>query len=148
MNKYFYILFPIILIFCACQNDLPNEIHSEVEEPVNKDLAQLNQNILDSPNELAPYLERANYYASRNMGENALADYDRALRIDSTNTDVLFAKGELLFGHRDVESAFDMYKKCIVSDPNNIPCLLKNAEMNVHLRQYAIALEQINSALK
>ena len=148
MNKYALVLFALFISLSACDDNNKDQNTSTGEEMINNELSLLDQEILDSPNELLPYFNRAKYFAGRNMGEKALEDFNRALRIDSTNTDVLFAKGELLFGYRDFEKAFEMYKKCNLSEPENVPCLLKNAEMNVHLRQYRKALEQINSALK
>lgn len=108
----------------------------------------INALLLDEPNNIDLFLERAELWMFRDSLELAMKDIDRALRIDSTSAQAHHDKGQIHYFKRDVDLALEEFDICIEYQADHCPCLLKKAEIQMLLRKYEEALTLINTALK
>lgn len=136
----------------ACTTDVPKtdkpKEQQEPSKPNETSIENINTLILEDPLNIDLYNERAEFHISNGNLEAAIEDYDRALKIDSTHAPTLHEKGNTLFRTKDFDAAFGAYKTCLIHHPDDIACLLRAAEMNIHLRQYNKAIEHINNVLR
>jgi tetratricopeptide (TPR) repeat protein len=117
-------------------------------ETLDATLAALNQAIVERPNDPQVFADRAKYYREQNNFALALDDFNRALKIDSLNSTLVYERGELYFAFQQFDLARVDYEKCIRITPNSTDCLLKLGEIQIHLRNYMRAIELINTALR
>lgn len=121
-------------------------------------LLELNKRIESEPNNFQHYVDRAKYYEQRLNFIEALADLARAQAVDSTQCTIYLTRGDLYWNRRSlldaagqsemIALAYGEYEKCIRYDGNNTDCLLKKAGIDIAKRQYDVARELINNALK
>lgn len=145
-----FVLFTAFLLSCESTPD-SNEANGESsgnEASISQELAALNKAIVDRPNDPQVFAARANYYRSQNNFALALDDFNRALKIDSLNSTIIFERGELYFAAQKFDLARADYEKCVRITPNSTDCLLKLGEIQIHLRNYMGAIELINDALR
>lgn len=143
------------LVLFTCDNVSPSQTKSPENTLSTGDtispaavLDTLNARILESPNDPEVYKARAEYHWAQQDMVAALNDLDLGLKADSTRADLHFAKGEIYYASTQFDLAMESYQDCLDQEPNNIDCLLRLAEMNVHLKQYANAIQNLNNALK
>ncbi|MCC6601330.1 MAG: tetratricopeptide repeat protein [Crocinitomicaceae bacterium] len=151
--KYFSgVFFLMIIVITACENrphvKKGDTDISENGGAVDSLLAAINKKIKDDPGNYAHYLERAKYYGSREKYDLAFRDIDRARQADSTKSDIYLYRGELHWFRQEVTDAYNDYKQCLTFNAKNIDCLLKKAAIDIVLKNYNLALEHINTALK
>lgn len=142
----------IALTMVACTTDAPStdepkeqQVASNTED---RSIESINALILEDPLNIDLYNERAAFHINNGNLGAAVEDFDRALKIDSTHAKTLHEKGNTLFRTKNFDGAFASYKSCLSHHPDDIDCLLRAAEMNIHLRQYGKAIEHINNVLR
>jgi tetratricopeptide (TPR) repeat protein len=121
-------------------------------------LLELNERIEKDPNNFQHYVDRAKYYEKQLNFTEALADLARAQAVDSTQCTIYLTRGDLYWNRRTmlntdgqsemIALAYYEYQKCIGYDGNNTDCLLKKAGIDIAKRQYDVARDLINRALK
>ena len=146
MQKSFFILILSCLALAACDNATTQE-NTDIANAASA-LDSLNEAIIASPLKANLYLERARIFAREGQANKALLDFDKAIEIKSDFDVAIFEKGEILYASTRYEDAMVEYQHCLDINPENTACLLKSAEMNIHLKQYGLAVDQINSALR
>jgi tetratricopeptide (TPR) repeat protein len=138
-----------ILLAASCGDKKSSSATEEVSAPgQDPALAEINRKIAADPDNISLYLDRAKYYSGKDNLTDAFRDIDRALAIDSTQAAIYIVKGELHWLLQDVRQAYDTYTRCLAVQPNDSPCLLKKAAIDIALRNYPVALEHINTALR
>lgn len=153
-KSYLFLLFIIssftLLVACDSGADHTDATGDSTANgaPVDATLAALNKAIVERPNESQVFADRANYYREQNNFTLALDDFNRALKIDSLNSTLVYQRGELYFAFQQFDLARVDYEKCISISPNSTDCLLKLGEIQIHLRNYMRAIELINNALR
>jgi len=73
------------------------------------------------------FIRTANFYFDNNQYEEAIIDYDHALKIDPKNTNALIAKGVTLKRLGRVDSAFDVVENILKIYPDNQKALYNRA---------------------
>ena len=147
MKTYACLLF--IVILAACTSSPKTEADAQQPEtPKVSRLDSVNQLLLENPNSVDLFLERAELFMLMDSLDIAVKDINRALRIDSTSAQAHHDRGEIHYFKRDIDLALKEFDVCIEYDPDHCPCLLKKAEIQMLLRQYEEALTLINSALR
>jgi tetratricopeptide (TPR) repeat protein len=146
-----YILTVVVLLL-ACDSNT-DDANTSGDSPSNEalvdaTLAALNKAIIERPNDAQVFADRANYYREQNNFTLALDDFNRALKIDSLNSTLVYERGELYFAFQQFDLARADYEKCISISPTSTDCLLKLGEIQIHLRNYMRAIELINDALR
>lgn len=119
-------------------------------------LQALNKKIAEDPGNYLNYLERARYYGDHGKFDLAHKDIDRAIKTDSTKSEVYFYKGQLYWKQLSVappnddtfiKLAYDEYCNCLSKDSSNIQCHLKKAGIDIAQHQYDLANQHINKVL-
>ena len=108
----------------------------------------LTTRIAAAPNAPEGYIARAVYAAEQGQFREAVDDLDLALRADSTSAAAWEYKAELLYNARNFEATMATLNRCIAMAPTSTACLLRRAEMNIHLNQVERAFDDLNAALK
>ena len=121
-------------------------------------LVELNDRIQREPNNFQHYVDRAKYYEQHAQFTEALMDLDRAQAADSNQCTIFLTRGDLYWNRRQnldaagqsemIALAYAQYTKCVTLDGNNTDCLLKKAGIDIARKQYDVARELINNALK
>lgn len=111
-------------------------------------LEQLNEAIVNEPKNALHFRDRGRFYFARGENDLAIADFGRAVALDSLNPALRFERGELYYNLLRFDQALSDYERCVQIDNNATDCLLKLGEMNIHLRNYPTAVEHINNALR
>ena len=111
-------------------------------------LNMLNQKIIDQPDDVMPYLDRARYWMEKGDQKLALEDLNRAVSADSNRTEPYLMRGEFFFNQKKYDASYNDYKRCISCDSLHVMCLLKKAGLDIVLGNFSIARAHINSALK
>lgn len=147
MRIFAFLLFTVML--AACTSDPKPDADDQKPEsaPVSR-LDSVNTMLLDNPNSIDLFLERAELLMFMDSLDMALKDINRALRIDSTSAQAHHDLGQVHYFKRDIDLALEEFDLCIEYDAEHCPCLLKKAEIQMLLRQYEDALTLINSALR
>ena len=119
-------------------------------------LQAINKRIADEPGNYKNYLDRAKYYGDKGQFDLAHRDIDRAIKTDSTKSEVYFYKGELYWKQLNfapaqddkyIKMAYDEYCNCLDKDSLNIQCHLKKAGIDIAQNQYDMANAHLNKVL-
>lgn len=149
--KYSSFLLITILLGVACTNPENKDAQNSEKEVVKNlpsELDKLNQIILDNPDELINYQNRAQYYIGIEEFDKAKEDIGRGLRIDSTHSELYHIRGELYYFTQKIELAIRDFEKCLEFNPDHKECLLKKAEIDMLMRNYDEAIVNINNSLR
>ncbi|MDZ4752517.1 MAG: tetratricopeptide repeat protein [Flavobacteriales bacterium] len=147
---YFIVLALVTLAACYQKPKQTGQEGNKSDEKatVDSSLQNLNQKILEDPNNYLNYLNRAKYYGQRENYDLAFLDVARALQSDSTQDEIYLYKGELHWFRQDVKNAYIEYTNCLGKNDKNTDCLLKKAAIDIVLKNYEMAIGHINAALK
>lgn len=147
MRSVVYLVFVLFIVACGDHpSTSPQENHPTDSSRVT--LEQLNDAIIKEPKNALHFRDRARYYFARGENDMAIADFQRAVALDSLNAELRFERGELFYNLMRFDQALAEYERCVQIDNNATDCLLKLGEMNIHLRNYPTAVEHINNALR
>lgn len=148
-------LFMSTMLFACEQNDKDKLGNTQEQtspekhtEKVDSLLAAINHRIAENPKDYKNYLERAQYYGDQNKYGLAYQDIERAMKIDSTKSEIYYHKGRLLFKQDKIKEAYNEYTNCITKDDLNTECKLRKAEIDILLGNYQLARELLNDVLK
>ncbi|NND93324.1 MAG: tetratricopeptide repeat protein [Flavobacteriales bacterium] len=122
---------------------------SDVSEKIElSDIDVLNQQILDDPNNSELYFERALQHKKSLDYTTAFNDLDRALDLDSTNSEFHTERGSLLYTVGRVGEAKFALEKAMELDPDNVNAKLTMAEIYFVLTNHDRSMRLINHALR
>lgn len=134
-------------------NSTPNHSTKEdgsipLELNTNGSLEALNNRILSEPNRPDGYAERALMRLDEGDAEGALSDLELALKADSVYEEALELRAEILYQMQAFEASMSALDICIERIPTNTACLLRRAEIDIHLGQFERAFDRLNDALR
>jgi len=118
------------------------------KDPFTAALDSINALIVASPNKAALYEGRAKLFLSVDSLASAGRDLERAVHIDSANVNYRLQLGDLYYRTVQVEKAFNQFERAAELDPSNTPAILKQAEIQLVLRNYQRSMGLVNDALK
>ncbi len=104
--------------------------------------------IVASPNDAQLYVDRAAWHLRQGRITEGLMDLNLALEADSTFAPAWSAKANALYLTQAFEPCIEHLDACLEVAPDHIPCLLRRAEMHIHLRQHPEAFERLNDVLR
>jgi tetratricopeptide (TPR) repeat protein len=107
-----------------------------------------NERIVQDAEDPSRYVDRAAWHLRSGRVTEGLDDLNLALKADSNHAPAWSAKADALYLTQAFEPCVDHLEACLEVAPTHIPCLLRRAEMHIHLRQYPMAFERINDVLK
>ncbi len=111
-------------------------------------LAALDQRIVNDPADAAAYAERAAFYVSIDSTRRALADMERALKLDSDKVEYRLRAGDLNYAVLNVERARQHFTRAGELTPDDPRPRLKLAEIELVLRHYKESMAIVNEALR
>src|SRR5688572_25478000 len=120
-------------LFTAC-GPTDTEVVSDTT-PVKDSLAVLNDSIRLDPNNLDLYHQRALFYMNGKDMNAALADINRILAIDSSNTKYLLTGADIHFFMNKIQRADQLLKRAAEVEPTNVDVLLKLAQLHYYLKR-------------
>lgn len=142
----------LLLLACgACQGPAgPAEGMGPVEasDPFLTALDSINELIVKAPGEAALYEGRARLYQTVDSLGPAQRDLERAIKLDSTRVHYRLQLGDLYYRTVQVDKAFAQFEKAAALDPSNTSAILKQAEIQLVLRNYAKSMTLVNEALR
>jgi tetratricopeptide (TPR) repeat protein len=131
----------------SCRNNNQNQVRIQGMEE-DSILKVLNNQIQQEPTNWKNYVERAKYLVSKKALDEALKDIARAKDIDSSQSEIYFAKGEIYWECQEVKKSYEAYKECLMKDDKNRNCLIKKGAIDIVLNNYDIALSHFNQVLE
>jgi tetratricopeptide (TPR) repeat protein len=144
------ILFAVLLFGYACtsnENSSSKIVEGQNESQLTK-LDSLSQAIIDSPDNSNAYYGRALYFFNENELDQALDDIKRALRINTSVAEFYFVEGNIYYNDQRFKEAFEAYQKVIELDVEHELAILKLSQIELVLKNYDLAIEMVNRALK
>ncbi len=151
---YRFFLLTIIafsLFFTACQNSSNNpssEQAANLPTTGNPAIDGLSVAISQTPNDPTLYVKRADMFYQNEGYDEAIADLQKALSIDSTNVDYLHLLADVYLDYYKSYEAMSTMLKAATLYPQRIPTLLKLAEFQLILKQYDRSINTVNEILK
>lgn len=137
----------LALAFVGC--DTPATNRAEPSSEANTDSAQYwSDRIVEAPADPTRYVDRAAWHLRRGRVAEGLQDLNLALEADSTHAPAWSAKADALYLTQAFEPCIEHLDACLAIAPDHIPCLLRRAEMHIHLRQYPEAFARLNDVLR
>ncbi|MDR1346425.1 MAG: tetratricopeptide repeat protein [Bacteroidales bacterium] len=133
----------LIFCFAACKH-VPKQNYADMD----KELAELCQQIDRHPDNAEYYYLRASYYYHHKQIEPALDDIRTAVKLNANDArfHVLFA--DLYFAQRETDQAEELLQKAIALDPNNNEARLKLSELYYLLGMYDDCNTALDEAVK
>ena len=137
----------LALAFVGCEVPSTNAPSPTSNAP--SDSAQhWSDRIVEAPNDPSRYVDRAAWHLRNARIQEGLEDLNLALKADSTHAPAWSAKADALYLTQAFEPCIEHLDACLDVAPDHIPCLLRRAEMHIHLRQYPEAFARLNDVLR
>lgn len=153
MKLLYYLAFTS-LAFISCQN---NTSQSKVEvkdslavvgESVSKELSELNQKIINTPNDPVLFNERAKYYIKNNQLEFAYTDLAYGFKYDSLYMPLYNTLADYHLRKSEPAQAKAALDKALQMNPKSYMTYVKLGELFYLVKKYDLAFENINKGLK
>jgi superkiller protein 3 len=143
--RLFGILLSFVLLFefTAC-NHTPKQNYANID----KELAELCQQIDKNPDKAELYYLRASYYYRHKQIEPAFEDVRTAVKLNNKDTRFYVLFADLYFAQRETDQAEESLQKAIALDPNNNEARLKLAELYYLLGMYTESNATLDEAIK
>jgi tetratricopeptide (TPR) repeat protein len=97
---------------------------------------ELSSRILEESDNAALYFKRAEALYQREAMDEAIADMEKALSLDSTNIDYLHFLADIYLDYFRSRKALETLYKAVKLNPKRIPTLLKLSEFQMIVEQY------------
>ncbi len=144
MKLKIIVLFVGIVLFAACGNKKTNINDKNIAA----ELLTLNQKIESSPNDVELLNQRANYYIKHNEIDLALNDVSKAIKLDSTKSELYITLSDVFFAGGKFSNCRDAISKAILRDPSDMNAYVKLAELSLYYKDYEETLKNIDKALE
>jgi tetratricopeptide (TPR) repeat protein len=138
----------LALALWGCQPENTPAEREHVKADVADSTSHFESLILGNPQAPQPFVERATWHIRQGRITEGLRDLDLAIEADSTCGDAWSTKADILYLTQAFEPCIEHLDVCLKLAPDHTPCMLRRAEMHIHLRQYAEAFDQLNNALR
>jgi len=135
-----------------------NESETSLEQFNLSEIADLNTTLAQNNDDAELYLKRAILYASINEYSKALADFDKSLKLDSTNYISYFSRANLLYKlieeteKETVQYTLKMvlsdYAKCIKENPNFSFVYFNRGNLKFKDGKYLEAIDDYTASIK
>jgi len=150
MNKIIVLVFIGILTFSCTENSSkePKKDDVTIEKSDSDSLAWINTEIIKNANNPDLYMAKARYFLRNQELDNAMAEADRAIGLDSTNIQYLNFKGDAFYNAKEMVKAKDEFMKTLKIDETNIHANVKMAWISLIAGQHESCFVYANNALK
>lgn len=139
-----------MVLWMACDPAKPtsSEDSSAMSSSTSSMEDELNQAIVMKPNDPLSYHNRAQWKLGQGQPQGAFDDWGLALKADSSYALAWEGRTDMLYRMQKFEDCMNELNQCISWAPSSTMCLLKRAEIYVHLNQFEKAFTDMNAALR
>lgn len=117
-------------------------------DPFQQALDSLNALIVKNPGRASLYADRATLFHSVDSLAEAQRDLEWAVKLDSMQVNYRLRLGDLYYSTMQVEKAKDQFDQASKVAPGNTSAMLKQAEIQLVLRNYEQSMTLVNEALR
>ena len=141
-----------LMMFVSCE--APRSGDQGTDTTTGDSTAQLNpeqsvnSRIKDNPNDPDLYYERARLHVQKGETEEAIADLNRSLNLDSAKCEYHLLLADIYLSQNRSRDTRNALNKCLALNKENTEALLKLGELYFLVRDYDKALENVDEALK
>ena len=138
----------VFIFFFSCKQDgTKNETPAD---PVfnTPELKSISEKIAANPKDASLYYDRGNMLHRLKADSLALADFKKAISIDSSKADYYSAVGDILFEHKDIDGSAVWLEKALKLNPEDATARLKIAKLFIYSQDYNKAFAEINIVLR
>jgi len=139
-----------IFIFNSCSPDKKKDQEAVVitdTSSTDKQLSALNSKIAQDPGNHDLLHQRAQLLIDQKRYQEALADMQKVLALDSTRSKYFITMADISFAANRTFDAKSFLEKAIRLDSTNTDAMLRLAELNLIVRQYAQSVSLLNKVL-
>ena len=119
-----------------------------VADSISDELEVLNTRVAQTPGTVAPYLERAGYFARNNMPNEALQDINSALTINENDPEIYAALSEAYMYDGKMQRSLDAIKKAKELSPNSGVYDVKMARLYLAMSDYKQTFNALREGLR
>lgn len=112
------------------------------------ELKSLNAQLLLNPRDPELYNKRSQLYIQYKQFEEAIGDAKRAIRLDSSKADYFITLADVYFAQNKTRQTKEILERLVIKFPESTEALMKLSELYFIVKQYQLAIENINKALK
>ena len=125
----FFIL--ITLLFINCNHNKKDKNNVQVDP-----ITAISDKINTDPNNAFLYNSRAKLYLSSNQTNNALADINKAIQINSKKADFYITLSDIYLALVQIDKCNEALNKALSIDNKSTDAFVKLAELNLYLKKY------------
>lgn len=145
------IVFALVILLYACNSNTDKKgsrITEDIEVKSISTLDSLSLEITENSSNSKSYYNRALYFYDEAEYEQALNDISRALEVDSSIADYFLVRGNIYYDQQRFKEAFTSYQKTVEIDDEHEIAILKLCQIELILKNYDLAIEMVNKALR
>ncbi len=151
--KNYLIWFVSVLLFAASCGDKKQKAGQTATAATDTtpgaiQLDQLNEKIAKNPGDAGLLHERARVFIDLKRFQDALIDMNKVMTIDSTKSAYFLTMADLAFAANRSYDAKTNLEKAIALDPENTEAMVRLAELNLIVRQYAESVKLLTTILE
>ena len=143
-SRLFLILVILIPIF-ACKHPSPAGSNPAL---YSSDIRPLTEAIAKDTSRAELWFKRGLALHRQKLDSLALEDFYKAAHLDTNRAVYASTIGDLLFEHKDVNTAVIWLQRALRHDPNDIKAHLKVAKMMLFTKDYPTSIAEINTVLR
>ncbi|RMF02415.1 MAG: tetratricopeptide repeat protein [Bacteroidetes bacterium] len=136
----------MVFLFSTCTGDTEAERGSTAS--VGGTLEQLNKEIADNPTDAELYALRAEYLYDEGDFDQAIADMQKALTLDSVNLDYHHLLADIYLDYYRSRLALQTMERAAALAPEDVFTLLKLSEIQLYLKQNQASLITLDKVLR
>lgn len=153
MNSAYTLIAVLLIIFSSGSCIHRDKIVSQSDEnkaidSITDELSRLNTKVAQNPKAVAPYLERAVYFAQVMQPSEALGDINLALSLDENNPEVYSSLSEVYMYDGKMQRALDALKKATELAPEEAKYNVMIARLFLTMSDYKQTFNSLRDALK
>lgn len=139
-------MFALLLVACGNQDEANKaaQIATTGDPAIDKVSREIEQN----PDDPTLYAARAGLFYEKEGYDEAIADLQRALSMDSTNVDYLHLLADAYLDYYKSRKALETMKRAAELYPERIPTLLKLSEFQLILKRHEESMRTIDQVLR
>ena len=146
--KFIILVVISMTFFSACKNETtPTPVTNTNNQTGNPSIDNITQKLRNNPNDVSLYVSRAQAYRRMGAYDEAIMDINRAIKMDSTHHEYYLFLGDVLLDYNRSKDAIRVINSAVHRFPDNIKCLLKQAEIYHILKQYHQSTSALNAVL-
>lgn len=144
-----FILTAVISSSCLRQEQQgADQSEIAVSDTISDELEVLNSRVAKAPGTVAPYLERAGYFARNNMPNEALQDINSALTINENDPEIYASLSEAYMYDGKMQRSLDAIKKAKELSPNSGVYDVKMARLYLTMSDYKQTFNALREGLR